>query len=342
MTSIQIIKRCNELAIRGLGYTATNPNVGAVVYNHHENNILGEGYHQKYGSAHAEVNAINACHTESFDKNTEIAVSLEPCNHFGKTPPCTLKIRNASINRVMVDQLDINPLMQGKSLEALRKHNIEVQGPINSNLGKQVLRPFYVQQTQTRPYIVIKMAISQDGYIGKEGQQTKISNKLSDRWVHRWRSEVDAILVGGNTLKNDNPSLNSRYHNIKNPIRVIVDKKNDLSPDLNIFKISGKNIIFNKERRSNNTNSKFITSSDLSMNNVMQLLYRENIGSLMVEGGSKTVNEFLSQQLWDEIRIIQNNKLLISNGVKAPDLFAMGRITFTKQLGNDTVYIIEK
>lgn len=342
MTLIQIIKRCNELAIRGLGSTKTNPNVGSVVYNPLNNNILGEGYHRSYGSAHAEVNAIDSTPIHSIDDKTLIAVSLEPCNHYGKTPPCTLKIRNANIRNVVVDQLDINPLMQGKSLEALQSYKIKVDGPQNSTLGNNVLKPFWIQQTQTRPYIIIKMAISQNGYIGQQGQQTKISNKLSDRWVHRWRNEVDAILVGGNTLKNDNPSLNSRYNNSHNPIRVVVDRKNDIKSDLNIFNIPGNNLIFNKEKRSNTTNTKYITTSDLSMFNVMQLLYKENIGSLLVEGGSKTVEEFLNNQLWDEIRVIQNRNLLISNGVKAPDLLSIGRITFTKQLGNDTVYIINK
>lgn len=337
-----LLKRVNELALRGLGKTKTNPTVGSIIYDLLKNKIIGEGFHTQFGYPHAEVEALKKVEKDEISDQTLIAVSLEPCNHEGKTPPCTKLIIHRGIKQIIIDQIDPNVKMQGKSMAFLQSKGLKVHPVHASPLGEAVIRPFRIQQQLKRPYIMIKMAMSQDGYISKKGEATKISNPTVDRWVHRWRNEYDGILVGTNTLRIDNPQLTCRFGNTHHPIRIVLDPHGELSRTLNVFKPVGQVIVFTQTpREGNHSHLKYIAISDFSLPKIMNHLYELNIGSLMIEGGEKFVNSLLQLNLWDEIRGIVNTELILGNGVKAPNFSLCGRPNYVKKIGNNDIFMIK-
>lgn len=318
----QYMQRCLQLAELGAGSVAPNPMVGAVLV--YENEIIGEGYHQKFGEAHAEVNCINNVveKNRSLIKKSTIYVSLEPCSHHGKTPPCTDLILEKEIKKVVIGCQDIYEMVAGKGIAKLRKAGVEVVGGILEKECLDLNKRFFVFHQKKRPYIILKWAQSVNGKIGSKGKERiLISNDYTNRIVHKWRSEEAAILVGINTILKDNPSLTTRLWKGKNPVRIGIDKELKLDPKLKIFNDEAPTIIYNYFKNDVDKNLRFINLvKDDFLIRVLYSLYENNIQSVLVEGGSKTLQSFIDAGLWDEARIITNNQITIEKGIDAPEM----------------------
>ena len=317
------MQRCIELAQNGAGNVSPNPMVGAVVV--HDNKIIGEGYHQLYGEAHAEVNAINAVKDKSLLSKATIYVSLEPCVHFGKTPPCSDLIIESKIPNAVIGCRDSYTEVDGKGIEKLRKAGVNV---IFGVLEKDCLafnKRFFTFHEKKRPYIILKWAQSQDGFMDKNRTDTCptinwITHPNTKQLTHKWRSEEDAILIGKNTAINDNPELTTRVVDGKNPIRIVIDKKLELAKDLKIFNSAAKTIILNELKNEENDSilHKKVTF-DSFFDDLWSICTENDIISLIVEGGPFTLNQFLENDLWDEARVL-TGKSFFAKGVKAPQL----------------------
>lgn len=322
--------RCIELAKIAAGNVAPNPMVGAVlVYNE---KIIGEGYHKKFGEPHAEVNCI--CSVKPEDKHliekSTLYVSLEPCSHFGKTPPCADLIIESKIPKVVIGCKDVFTKVNGRGIEKLQNAVVEVISGIFEKECIELNKRFFTFHQRQRPYIILKWAESSDGKIAASAlpspqiervQRTFISNEYSNRLVHKWRSEETAILVGTNTALIDDPSLTTRLWRGKNPIRLVIDLSLLLPSHLNIFNKEVKTIIFNKIKHQEEENLIFykIEGADV-LHEILIALYQLQIQSLIVEGGAKLLQSFIDKGLWDEARVIRNEELLISSGLNAPKL----------------------
>lgn len=317
----ELIRRCFDLGNLFKGYTKTNPLVGAVLY--FEGEIINEGSHERYGKAHAEVNAlkVNSVSKEILRKAT-IFVSLEPCFHYGKTPPCVDLIIENQIQRVVIACQDPNPLVAGKSIKKLQEAGIEVVSNIEQSLGERLIRPFVVGIEQKRPYIILKYAHSADGYMGFPNEPIWFTNTFSKHLSHKWRSEVDAILVGKNTALIDNPSLNNRlYFGKKKIVRILLDKRNAVPLSFNIFNEEMPTWVLNEEKSEENQHIRYFRSDFKGdyLKQFMQKLYENQIGSIIIEGGAKVLNSFIEANLWDEARVFATPKILNrEDGIKAP------------------------
>jgi len=309
--------RCIFLAQKGKGTTSPNPRVGAViVYN---DRIIGEGYHKAYGEPHAEVNAINSVQDKELLKKSTLYVSLEPCSHFGKTPPCAHLIVEKNIPRVVIGSFDPNPLVAGKGIEYLRAHNVDVIEGICEEECDELNKKFMTFHKAKRPYIILKWAESKDGFIDNAGKSAQISCDESRVLVHQMRAENDAILVGGRTVIVDDPSLTVRNVSGKNPIRVILTNSIELNPDLKILDDQAHALILNPVRNSEKGTNKFISVNANDPHAVAQVLYEEKISSVIIEGGAKTLQRFIDSELWDEALILQSPNSL-HQGTKAPNI----------------------
>jgi len=313
--------RCLALAKLGRGLVAPNPMVGAVlVYN---NNIIGEGYHQQFGGPHAEVNCINnvAEVNKQFIKDATLYVSLEPCNHFGKTPPCTHLIIEKKIKNVVIGCQDPFAVVNGKGIQFLLDNKVNVICNILADECVKLNKYFFTFHQKKRPYILLKFAQTADNKIDNNlNERLLISNQFSNKLVHKWRNEVDAILIGTNTAFKDNPSLTNRLYFGKNPIRLVIDKNLILPNTLNIFNLDAKTIIFNsiKNETIGNTSYVKITNHNNIVQEILDYCFKNKIISLIVEGGAKLIDSFIENNIWDEARIITNTSLKIDDGVKAP------------------------
>ena len=318
------MKRCIELAQMGMGLVSPNPMVGAVVVC--DNRIIGEGYHMSFGEAHAEVNAIrNVVDTypdaEHLLKRSTIYVSLEPCSHFGKTPPCADLIINNQIPRVVVGCRDPFEQVDGKGMEKLKAAGVEVIEGVLEDECKVLNKRFNTRVQKQRPYIILKWAQSKDGFFAPaDGSQKWITSSLAKQLVHRWRSEEDAVLIGKNTALADNPQLNVREWSGQNPVRIIVDRNLELNKELHIFDQSQDTIIFNALKTELVGKIKYLELEGFD-NLLPQLicyqLYLMDIQSVMIEGGEKMLNLFLSAGLWDEARVF-TGPVLWSKGMQSP------------------------
>ncbi|MDB5223900.1 MAG: diaminohydroxyphosphoribosylaminopyrimidine deaminase [Chitinophagaceae bacterium] len=313
--------RCLELAKLGAGNVAPNPMVGAVLVYHEK--IIGEGYHQKFGEPHAEVNCINSIkedHKHLIDKST-LYVSLEPCSHFGKTPPCTDLIIKNKIPKVVIGCKDIYKEVDGKGIKKLHEAGIEVITGVLENECKELNKRFFIFHQKQRSYIILKWAESANGKIGGDTERVLISNEYTNRLVHKWRSEEAAILIGTKTALNDDPSLTTRLWNGNNPIRLVTDMNLRLPSHLKIFNKEVKTIIFNKLKHKEDGNLIFYQIEEENfLQPILKALYQLSIQSVIVEGGAKLLQSFIDAGLWDEARIIRNEELIIENGVSAPQL----------------------
>ncbi|HXB08983.1 MAG TPA: bifunctional diaminohydroxyphosphoribosylaminopyrimidine deaminase/5-amino-6-(5-phosphoribosylamino)uracil reductase RibD [Puia sp.] len=315
--------RCLELARLGAGHVAPNPMVGAVLV--YEDRIIGEGYHELYGKAHAEVNCINSvadADREYIDRST-IYVSLEPCAHHGKTPPCADLLIANRIPRVIVGCRDPFPQVNGKGIEKLKAAGIEVQLGILEKECEQLNRRFFTFHTRHRPYIVLKWAQSVNGFIARAGERTPISNEYSNRLVHKWRSEEAAILVGPRTALIDNPALTARLWTGPDPIRLVIDKQLALPAELRLFDKKTKTIVFNqvKHEEADPLLTYYQLAGDSSIiNQILVALHHGKIQSVLVEGGARLLQSFIDEDAWDEARIITNNELHLPAGLPAPRL----------------------
>ena len=327
------MQRALDLAILGQGSVSPNPLVGCVVV--HENKIIGEGYHKIFGGPHAEVNAIASVSDKSLLNKSSLYVSLEPCNHYGKTPPCTEFILQMGIPRVVVSNQDPNPIVAGKGIEKLRNAGVELILNIKEKEGKWLNRRFFTSHSHQRPYIILKWAQTSDGFIAKEDYDSKwISNELSRQLVHKWRSEEDAILVGFNTALHDNPQLNVRDWSGRNPIRIVIDHQLDLPKDHFLYDSRQKTIIFNKILNDIKGNIEYIQSPDISVGFILKSLFKRNIQSIIIEGGSKLITQFMEAGLWDEARVFTAKKVF-HKGISAPIM--MKKPSYTENLFDDVL-----
>ena len=316
------IHRTFDLAYQSKGQQSPNPMVGAVVTS--DKKIIGEGYHQLYGSNHAEINAINSVVDKNALKNASIYVSLEPCFHFGKTPPCVQTIIKEGFKSVIISVKDINPLTSGQSILALQKNNQIVEKDILIKKGQELIRHFSTNIHQKRPFILLKYATSLDGFLGQKDKQIWLSNPFSKRLVHLWRSKFDAILVGGSTVRTDNPRLSTRYFNNINPLRIILSKSGNFKNNLHIFDNNTPTIIatLNNNTTAPNPHTKiaFLDASQNYLKVFMESLLAQNkIGTIIIEGGRETLQSFIDADLWDEARVFRTPKIL-GHGIPQPIL----------------------
>ncbi|MCB7479655.1 bifunctional diaminohydroxyphosphoribosylaminopyrimidine deaminase/5-amino-6-(5-phosphoribosylamino)uracil reductase RibD [Christiangramia sediminis] len=321
------IKRCIELAQNGLGTTYPNPMVGSVIV--HKNKIIGEGWHKKAGEAHAEVNAINSVKDERLLKESTIYVCLEPCSHFGKTPPCSDLIIAKGIKRVVMGTMDPFAKIAGRGIKKLLDAGCEVKVGILEAECLELNKRFFTFHQKQRPYIILKWAQTNDGFIAPESREKKrpvwITNKYSGQLVHKWRSEEAAILVGTSTVMADNPALNVRKWTGNDPVRITVDKDLKISEDSSILDGGQKTIILCKDKPENSVKDNLIFEeidfSENIANEICRILYKNELQSVIIEGGSKTIQQFLEANLWDEARVFTGNSHF-GNGVKAPEISA--------------------
>lgn len=335
------MQRCFELALKGAGSVAPNPMVGAVLV--YEEKIIGEGWHQQYGKAHAEVNCINAVKEEDrkLIQLSTLYVSLEPCAHYGKTPPCADLIIQYKIPKVVIGCADPFEKVDGKGIEKLKVAGVEVIQGILEKEAKELNKRFFTFHTKQRPYIILKWAQTADGKIaGLSGERLLISNEYSNRLVHKWRSEEAAILVGTNTTLLDNPELTTRLWEGHSPVRLIIDRKLKLPTDLKVFNQQVPTIIFNTIKHEEKENLLYYKLNDTNnlLPQIMDALYQRNIQSVLVEGGTSLLQSFIEEGIWDEARLITNTTLKIENGLSAPLLNNVYQI-FEQQLLTDKIEI---
>jgi diaminohydroxyphosphoribosylaminopyrimidine deaminase/5-amino-6-(5-phosphoribosylamino)uracil reductase len=338
------MSRCIQLARLGVGNVAPNPMVGAVLV--YEDKIIGEGYHQKFGEAHAEVNCINSVTHQ--DKNriekSTIYVSLEPCAHYGKTPPCSDLIIQTKIRKVVVGCQDIYKEVAGKGIEKLRNADVEVVSGILENECKELNKRFFTFHQKQRPYIILKWAQSANGKIGsKDSERILISNDYSNRLVHKWRSEEAAILVGTNTVLKDDPSLTTRLWKGNNPIRIVIDKELKIAPSSKTFDEEAETLVFNLSKNSATKNTRFIKlDKENFIKELLDSLYKNEIQSVLIEGGAKTLQSFIDSGLWDEARIITNETMVVEEGINAPQMKNFTMIHREKYFSDSIAYFIRK
>jgi diaminohydroxyphosphoribosylaminopyrimidine deaminase/5-amino-6-(5-phosphoribosylamino)uracil reductase len=328
---------------------APNPMVGAVLV--YEHRIIGEGYHMKYGQAHAEVNCIAAVKDEDrgLIPQSTIYVSLEPCAHFGKTPPCADLIIRERIPRVVVGCRDPFPLVDGKGIEKMRAAGISVEVGVLEKECIELNRRFFTFNTQHRPYIVLKWAQSMDGKVGgasyklqatsyKEEGRVLISNEYTNRLVHKWRSEEAAILVGTNTALLDDPALTVRLWKGPDPIRLVIDKDLSLPASLRLFDGQVRTIVFNLLKHGEQGNLQYyqLAGDSSLVHQLVVALHQLKIQSVLVEGGAALLQSFIDEGYWDEARIITNETLQIPGGLASPVL-QRGRLVFQEKLFSDVI-----
>ena len=339
------IARCIQLAKNGLCNAAPNPMVGAVIV--HNDTIIGEGYHIRCGEAHAEVNAVRSVKDKSLLKESTIYVSLEPCSHHGKTPPCADLIINKGIPRVVVGCQDPFSLVAGRGIAKLREAGIEVKVGVLEEECRQLIRRFVTFNTLRRPFITLKWAESADGFIDlhrTEGHPYIFSSPLSSMLVHKRRAEHSAILVGRRTALLDNPSLTTRNWYGKNPVRMVIDKDLTLPKHLALFDGSVRTLVFTqREDTSNRPNVEHIRL-DFKIDilpQIMEVLYKEKLQSLMVEGGSILLQSFIDAGCWDEAYIEQSDAHL-KDGVKAPSFSPEYVFLTFRKFGKEIKYVLNK
>ncbi|MFD1166001.1 bifunctional diaminohydroxyphosphoribosylaminopyrimidine deaminase/5-amino-6-(5-phosphoribosylamino)uracil reductase RibD [Sphingobacterium daejeonense] len=341
------MKRCLELAVLGAGKTSPNPMVGAVIVRDDE--IIGEGYTSPYGGPHAEVNAVRSVidkygedrARELFEQST-IYVSLEPCAHFGKTPPCADLIVDMGFKKAVIACLDPFAKVNGMGLQKLQDAGIETEVGVLEEEAKWLNRRFFTKLKEFRPYVILKWAETSDGYFAPLDGQRWISNNASKQLVHKWRSEEDAILVGKRTAQLDNPSLTVREWIGRNPKRILIDKNLELPENLAIFNDDAETIIFNAKKTDWKGNRKYIELENFDLYLPQQILYQlylMDIQSIIVEGGKKTLDLFIAAGLWDEARIFIGADSW-GEGIKAPEI--EGELVEGTMVGNDRLMIIRR
>jgi len=334
------MQRCLSLAKKALGNTYPNPMVGAVIVNN--NNIIGEGWHKKAGTPHAEVNAINMVRDQSLLPLSTLYVNLEPCSHTGKTPPCADLIIKHGIKKVVIASKDPNPLVAGKGISKLKEAGVEVIEDVLKEEAEFLNRRFYTFHLKKRPYLILKWAQTQDGFIAplnkKETAVFWISSSLSKQKVHQWRSEEAGILVGVQTIINDDPYLTTREWPGNNPLRIILDPNNRVTEMAKVLCDDFPTLIANKflSNRKLKKNKEELLLQPFNLQKLMKECHQKDISSILVEGGQKTLQFFIDQDLWDEARVFTSNKKLIK-GIKAPEFLV--KQNEETQIRNDSLNI---
>lgn len=336
------IHRTFDLSRLGVQNVRSNPAVGSIIVKN--NVILSEGYHKKFGEKHAEVNAFDNLHNSQLTENDKLKVtlyvSLEPCCIVGKTAACTELIKQNSVTNVVISSIDKTPKVDGNGVAILENAGIKTTTNIESVVGDQIAKTRNIFAIQQRPYITLKWAVSQDGFLSSIGKQTTLSNQFSKRLVHKWRSENDAILIGTNTALTDNPQLNTRHYFGPSPLRIVLDRTLRLPFSLKLFTDEYPVWIITEQPTNtihpiNDTVTYHNIRFDHALlKNLMDLLYKANVGTLLVEGGAQVLGSFIDENLCDEIRIIKSNHI-IGQGVMAPKI--QQKADETIQMDSDTV-----
>jgi len=324
------MSRCIQLASKGIGFVAPNPLVGSVIVYNDE--IIGEGFHQNFGGLHAEVNAIDSVKDKTLIEKSTLYVNLEPCAHFGKTPPCSDLIIRNGIKKIVIGMQDPFSKVNGAGINKLQEAGVEVTTGILEDDCKSLNKRFITYHEKRRPYIILKWAESKDGFIGKENERIQISNELSKVFTHKWRSEESAILVGSKTARIDNPYLNVRDWNGPNPKRIIFDNTGNLPANLNIFDGTQKTIVISNIESKKYSNVDFIFNKNNSLNFALNELANLGIQSILVEGGRKTLQSFIENNFWDEARVFRSENLLV-DGIHSP--YIKSTITKIEKLNNN-------
>ena len=312
-----LMQRCVAIGNSVLGHTYPNPNVGALIYK--DGKIISEGYTGSPGQNHAEINAIENINDKKYLENSTMVVTLEPCSHYGKTPPCTKKIIESKIKTVIIGCKDPNLLVNGSGIDQLINNNIDVKVGVLENECLELHKRFFTFQTKKRPYIILKWAETDDGIISPKHKNNNrpywISNDVSRQYVHKWRSQEHAILVGSKTVDFDNPQLNSRNWDNNSPIKIVIGNP----------KIKSKDTLY------------IHNGNDLNIENITNFLHKKNIQSVLVEGGNKTLKTFIENNLWDEARVFKSKNKL-KKGVLAPKI--NGTKFYEENIKDDNLKII--
>jgi diaminohydroxyphosphoribosylaminopyrimidine deaminase/5-amino-6-(5-phosphoribosylamino)uracil reductase len=317
--------RAIELALLGLGKVSPNPLVGCVIV--HEGRIIGEGWHRAYGEAHAEAAAVQSVQDKRLLQASTVYVTLEPCTHHGKTPPCADMLIEHAVRRVVVGSVDSNPKVTGGGVAKLKAAGIDVATGVLEDACRYMNRRFFTFVEQKRPYVILKWAETSDGYIARENRDSKwISDKTSRQLVHRWRSEEDAILVGSGTAEADNPKLTVRDWTGRNPVRILIDRSLRLGPPLYLFDQSVPTIVYNTIRSEEGGNIVRVKLSEGNfLNEMMADLYQRDIQSIIIEGGARTLELFIQAGLWDEARVFKSPQVF-GSGIRAPRIIGQPRV----------------
>ncbi len=327
------MSRAIELAALGKGSVSPNPLVGCVIA--HENKIIGEGYHQKYGEAHAEVNAVKSVSNKDLLPRSTAFVTLEPCAHHGKTPPCADLLIDVGIKKVVIGSKDPFDRVDGKGIQKLKEAGIETVVGVLENKTNEQNRRFLTFHKQNRPYVILKWAQTADGFIARENFDSKwISNEKSRQLVHKWRAEEDAILVGKNTALYDNPSLTVRDWEGRNPTRILIDPNLEIDDSCNLLNEEAKTIIFNGDKEGEERSNKWIKMKDFSVESILNQLFQLKIQSIIIEGGAKTLNSFIENDCWDEARVFTATSQF-EKGIEAPQID--GRLLKKESIIDDIV-----
>ncbi|HNW89302.1 MAG TPA: bifunctional diaminohydroxyphosphoribosylaminopyrimidine deaminase/5-amino-6-(5-phosphoribosylamino)uracil reductase RibD [Bacteroidales bacterium] len=336
------LRRCMELATNGTGNVAPNPMVGCVIV--HKGRIIGEGFHAVFGGPHAEVVAVNAVKNKALLKDSTLYVNLEPCSHYGKTPPCADMIIKAGIPKVIVGSRDPYMQVQGRGIAKLRQAGIDVVEGVLKDDCDRLNNRFFTFHQKKRPYIILKWAQTLDGFIDKDRNNSDphinwITDENTRMLVHRWRSEEQAIMVGTNTVLLDDPQLTVRDWHGKNPLRLVVDEKLVIPSSAKVFDNDAGTVVFNTLKNEVNGHIEYVklNFTDNIIPQVLEFLYERSIQSLIVEGGREMLQSFIESGAWDEARIFSGNCFFFS-GVRAPEI--KGEIKFIESIGADKLTFI--
>jgi diaminohydroxyphosphoribosylaminopyrimidine deaminase/5-amino-6-(5-phosphoribosylamino)uracil reductase len=332
------MRRALELARLGKSQVPPNPMVGCVVV--HDNKIIGEGWHQQYGGAHAEVNALNAVADKALLPGSRVYVTLEPCSHYGKTPPCADFLIHNNVRDVVICNTDPNPVVKGAGIRKLLQAGCQVHTGLLEPEGQELNKYFFTFHEQQRPYITLKWAETADGFIGSAtGERVWISNALSRRLVHKWRTEQQAIMVGSRTALLDNPQLNSRDWTGPDPVRIVLNKNLSLPHHLHFFDHRQPTLVYNFIKTETEPNLEFICLDPEAaiLPTILADLYQRNIQSVLIEGGANLLSQFINNELWDEAFVFKSSHRLL-DGIPAPRL-PLGQLRKSTAVGTDTLFV---
>lgn len=332
------MKKALDLAFKGFGKTLNNPMVGCLVV--HNGVIIGQGYHEKYGGPHAEPNAINSVKDKSLISESDIYVTLEPCAHHGKTPPCSDLIASYGPKNLYICNADPNPLVSGKGIPRIEAKGTKVYWGILEKEGRKLNKRFFTYHEKKRPFIILKWAETKDGFIARKNYDSKwISSIESRTLVHQWRTEESAIMVGTNTALHDNPQLNARLYEGKDPVRVVLDKQLRLPQNLHLFDQTIPTICYNQIRNDEIENLNYVKlDTDKSLlTSIFDDLYQKQIQSIIIEGGSYLLQGLIQKELWDEARIFVGNQEF-GGGIDAPNI--NGNLVEKKSIAEDILRVL--
>ncbi|MCW9038619.1 bifunctional diaminohydroxyphosphoribosylaminopyrimidine deaminase/5-amino-6-(5-phosphoribosylamino)uracil reductase RibD [Altibacter sp.] len=333
--------RCVQLARNGLGTSYPNPLVGSVIV--HNDRIIGEGWHYKSGMAHAEVNAIESVREKHFVKEATLYVSLEPCSHYGKTPPCANLIIDSGIKKVVVGTLDPNPMVAGRGIQKLMEAGCDVLVGVASEACEELNKRFFTYHTKKRPYIFLKWAQTEDRYVApsKELRTSKapywITGKAARQWSHKLRAEEQSILVGTQTVLDDDPGLTTRDWTGPSPLRIVIDRNLIIPETATVFKGDAETLIITEKEKEDTTTVQYatISFSENLPKQICEILHAHKVQSVIVEGGARTLESFIALDLWDEAYIFTGNGRFTS-GILAPIL--SGRLLSEKKIKEDLLH----